>query len=391
MNSIARQIVGAIGSVTQGGAQLHIPEISGNELQYAKECLDTGWISATGGKYIEMFETQLTAHTGASFAITTVTGTAALHACLILSGVKADDEVICPAFTFVATANAVAMAGAVPHFADITPQSLGLDADKLAAHLAAIAIRKNGETINRETGRRISAIVCMHTFGHVCDVKALASVCGEWNIELIEDAAESLGSTLDGRHAGTFSRFSALSFNGNKIVTTGGGGAILAADREAADQARHLTTTARLPHRWEYDHDIAGFNYRMPNINAAIGAAQIERLERYVTEKRNLQSKYNAVFAPLDGVELFEEPDGRRSNYWLATLVLDPGHAHERDEILQQTNDAGLGCRPAWKPMHLLAPYADCPRMGLPVTEDMYGRIINIPSSPVLGREVKIS
>lgn len=391
MSEFAAELVDTICGVTRGKAQLHIPEISGNEWINVKECLDTTWISATGGKYISQFEELLTAHTGASFAITTVTGTAALHACLILAGVNDGDEIICPAFTFVATANAVKMAGAIPHFAEIDRNSLGIDAGKLSAHLSKIAIRRDGKTINRESGRTISALVCMHTFGHICDVEALASICEEWNIELVEDAAESLGSTYQGRHAGTFSRYSALSFNGNKIITTGGGGAILAADEEAANRARHITTTARLPHRWEYDHDLVGFNYRMPNINAAIGAAQIERLEQYLNEKRHLQSLYRAAFADLDDVDLFEEPEGRRSNYWLATLILSPNRATERDWILEHTNDAGLGCRPAWKPMHLLAPYRDSPRMELPVTEEMYGRIINVPSSPVLGRITEVA
>jgi perosamine synthetase len=391
MTEFAAELVDVICEVTRGKAQLHIPEISGNEWINVKECLDTSWISATGGKYISQFEELLVAHTGASFAITTVTGTAALHACLILAGVSGGDEVICPAFTFVATANAVKMTGAIPHFADIDRTSLGIDATKLSEHLSKIAIRRDGKTINRESGRPISAIVCMHTFGHICDVEALASICDEWKIELVEDAAESLGSTFNGKHAGTFSRLSALSFNGNKIITTGGGGAILAADEEAADRARHLTTTARLPHRWEYDHDLVGFNYRMPNINAAIGAAQIERLEQYLGEKRHLQSMYKAAFADIDGVDLFEEPKGCRSNYWLATLVLSPGRTGERDRILERTNDAGLGCRPAWRPMHLLAPFLDSPRMELPVTEEMYGRIINIPSSPILGRKTEVA
>jgi perosamine synthetase len=250
MSEFTAELVDAIHGVTRGQAQLHIPEISGNEWTYVKECLDTSWISATGGKYIEKFEQLLVAHTGASFAITTVTGTTALHACLILAGVRAGDEVICPAFTFVATANAATMAGAIPHFADIDRITLGLDPVKLSEHLSKVAIRRDGETVNRDSGRRISAVICMHTFGHICDVEALSAICDEWKIELVEDAAESLGSKLNGKHAGTFSRFSALSFNGNKIVTTGGGGAILAADEAAADRARHLTTTARLPHRW---------------------------------------------------------------------------------------------------------------------------------------------
>ena len=386
MSEFTAELVDAIHGVTRGQAQLHIPEISGNEWTYVKECLDTSWISATGGKYIEKFEQLLVAHTGASFAITTVTGTTALHACLILAGVRAGDEVICPAFTFVATANAATMAGAIPHFADIDRITLGLDPVKLSEHLSKVAIRRDGETVNRDSGRRISAVICMHTFGHICDVEALSAICDEWKIELVEDAAESLGSKLNGKHAGTFSRFSALSFNGNKIVTTGGGGAILAADEAAADRARHLTTTARLPHRWEYDHDLAGFNYRMPNINAAIGAAQMERLDQYLEEKRHLQALYRDAFAEFDDGELFEETDRCRANYWLATLVLGPDRTAERDGILERANDAGLGCRPAWKPMHRLAPYLNNPRMDLPVTEEMYGCIINIPSSPVLGR-----
>lgn len=387
MSAFADRFLQCLNNVAGSRAPLHVPEIAGNEWSYVKECLDTGWISTAGGKYIDQFESGLAEATGTPFVITTMTGSAALHACLHLAGVCPGDEVICPAFTFAATANAISHMGAIPHFADIDYATLGLSPNRLAEYLDQIAVRREGEIFNRETNSRISAVVCMHTFGHVCDVEGLSTVCEEWNVDLIEDAAESLGSTLNDRHAGTFSRFSALSFNGNKIVSTGGGGAIFAGDSAAAERARHLTSTAKRPHRWEYDHDVIGFNYRMPNINAALGAAQLERLPQFVSEKRRLQTLYQDAFSDLNGIEIFEEAPGRQSNYWLITAILTPECSAQRDHLLELTNDAGLATRPAWRPLHLSAPYHEAPRMELPVTEDLYGRVLNVPSSPVLGRE----
>ena len=373
-------VLHAMSAVAGGPAPLHAPEISGNEWQYVKECLDTEWVS-TAGAYVGRFEDMLTEFTGAGHAIATVNGTAALHACLLLAGVKPGDEVIVPALTFVATANAVFYAGAVPHFADAEEATLGLDPAKLDAHLETIAKTTPGGLINKATGRRISAVVCVHTFGHACDLDGLMAVCGRYGLPLIEDAAESLGSYYKDRHTGTVGLLSALSFNGNKIVTTGGGGAILTNDPKLADKARHLTTTAKQAHPWEFIHDEVGFNYRMPNVNAAIGCGQMEQLPRFLEQKRRLADMYRETLAGVEGIRFFDEPAQRRSNYWLNVLLMDNPDIGVRDDILKTLNHAGLMSRPAWRLMHQLEMYTDCPRMDLSLAEDLYARLINVPSS----------
>ncbi len=377
------RVVEALASVVPAPAALHEPEIAGREWEYVKECLDTGWVS-TAGAYVERFESMLSDVTGAAHAVATVTGTAALHAALALAGVEAGDEVIVPALTFVATANAVAYLGARPHFADSEEKTLGLDAAKLAHHLERNTKIEGGRRVNAETGRPIRAVVCMHTFGHPVDLDALTEVCRRFGLVLVEDAAESLGSTYKGRHTGTWGRLSVLSFNGNKTVTTGGGGAILTNDGDLARAARHLTTTAKMPHAWEFVHDQVGFNYRMPNVNAAIGCAQLERLDDFVARKRRLAQAYQAALDGIAGVRVFTEPDFARSNYWLNLLLLDPEVAHCRDALLALCHERGLGARPAWTPMHRLAMYAGDARMDLTVADDLYARLVNLPSSPRL-------
>ena len=280
-------VVKALASVVRPPAALHEPEIAGNEWTYVKECLDTGWVSSVGS-YVDRFEAMIAEQTGAKHAIATVNGTAALHACYTLAGVKAGDEVIVPTLTFVGTANAVAYLGAAPHFADSDERTLGLDPVSLEEHLSDIAEVRDGACVNRISGRPIKAVVAVHLYGHPADLDALAAVCRRFDLTLIEDAAESIGSYYKGRHTGNHGRLAALSFNGNKIVTTGGGGAILTNDDALAAIAKHLTTTAKRPHAWAYDHDRVGFNYRMPNINAAMGCAQLERLEDMLERKRTL-------------------------------------------------------------------------------------------------------
>ena len=379
----AAAVVKALASVARPPAALHEPEIAGNEWTYVKECLDTGWVSSVGS-YVDRFETMIAEQTGAKHAVATVNGTAALHACYVLAGVEAGDEVIVPSLTFVGTANAVAYLGAIPHFADSEEQTLGLDAAKLEKHLNETAEITSGRCVNRLTGRPIKAAVVVHLFGHPANLDALNSVCRRFGIGLIEDAAESLGSYYKGRHTGNDGRLAALSFNGNKIVTTGGGGAILTNDDALATAAKHLTTTAKRPHAWAYDHDRVGFNYRMPNINAAMGCAQLERLEDMLERKRVLAERYRQAFVGMPGIGVFSEPADCRSNFWLNTLVLEGADAALRDAILEESGAAGLMCRPAWTPMHRLPMYEDCPRMDLGVAEDLYERIINVPSSPAL-------
>lgn len=364
----------------EGSHALHEPRFQGNEQIYVHECIASTFVSSVG-QYVDRFERELAAYTGARRAVALVNGTAALQVALKLAGVEAGDEVLVPALTFVATANAVHYLGATPHFVDSSPDTLGLDPVALKGWLKHIGERTSEGTRNRETGRRIRAMVPMHTFGHPCDLDGLLALAQDYQLQLVEDAAESLGSFYHGRHTGTFGLLGTLSFNGNKTITTGGGGAILTNDERLAGQAKYLTTTAKKPHRWEYVHDEVGYNFRMPNLNAALGCAQLEQLPDFLASKRRLTERYLQVFADVPQVRLMTEPTGCRSNYWLQTLLLDEAVADQRDPILEATNDVGLMTRPAWVLMHYLPAYQHCPRAPLPVAESLARRIINIPSS----------
>jgi perosamine synthetase len=368
----------------RGAVALHEPSFSGNELAYVKECIDTGWISSVG-KFVDRFEEQLAAYTGTQRAVAVVNGTAALHMSLLLVGVKPGDEVLVPSLTFVATANAVVYCGATPHFVDSDLKTLGMDPIKLDAHLRRIADIRHDGCWNRETGKPIRAMVPMHTFGHPVDLDALAELSERYGITLVEDAAESLGSFYRERHTGNWGRVSILSFNGNKTITTGGGGAILTNDEELGRKAKHLTTTARVSHPWELSHDQVGYNYRMPNINAALGCAQLEQLPVFLQRKRDLAQRYRKAFDGIRGIVFFSEPEHARSNYWLNALLLDEAEAGQRDPLLELTNKNGIQTRPAWTLIHKLPMYQVCPRMDLSTAESIARRLINIPSSAVLG------
>jgi len=363
---------------------LHEPEFRGREWEYLKECLDSGWVSS-GGSYVDRFERDLAAFTGSACAVATSNGTSALHICLLLARVKPGDEVLVPTLTFVATANAVSYVGAVPHFVDSEAISLGVDAAKLEAHLRDTAHIVDGVCVNQRTGAPIRALVVMHVFGHPADLDALADVARRWHLVLIEDAAESLGSVYHGRHTGNIGLLSALSFNGNKVVTTGGGGAVLTNDAAIGRHAKHLTTTARTSAGWGFVHDEVGYNYRLPNINAALGCAQLERLPSMLERKRALAARYDRAFADVDGVRFLREPPGTSSNYWLNTVVLDTAHAARRDDVLGILNDAGYMARPVWTLMHKLPMYRASPRMDLTLAEQLESRIVNLPSSASLG------
>lgn len=365
---------------------LHEPTFSGNEWQYLRECLDSTFVSSVG-KFVDRFEADLARYTGARYAVAVVNGTAALHVALRLAGVGAGDEVLLQPLTFIATANAVAYCGATPHFVDCELSTLGIDVARLRDYLQANTFQTDGNCVNRNTGRMIRAIVPMHTFGHPSDLDGLLALSRDFNIALVEDAAESLGSYYHGRHTGTFGLLGTLSFNGNKTITTGGGGAILTNDEALAKRAKHLTTTAKLPHAWEYRHDEVGYNYRMPNLNAALGCAQLEQLPELLALKRQLHLRYTQAFASMPGVSVFGEPANCRSNYWLQALLLDETSAGARDAILAATNGAGVMTRPAWTLMHELPMFARCPRMDLRVAQSLARRLINIPSSPMLVRD----
>jgi perosamine synthetase len=384
--SLTKNIVGAIrGVIGNGSASLHEPTFQGNEWLYLKECLDSTYVSSTG-KFVDRFESDLCAYTGAKFAVAVVNGTSALHIALKLSGVIAGDEVLIPSLTFVATANAVAYLGAIPHFVDSEERTLGIDSEKLRNYLLTHTEKSSGLCVNKQSGKVIRALVPMHTFGHPSDVETLLAIAEEFNLVMVEDAAESLGSFFGGRHTGTFGRLGVVSFNGNKTITTGGGGAILTDDPKLARRAKHLTTTAKVPHAWEFNHDELGFNFRMPNLNAALGCAQLEQLDAKIAAKRELFSRYKKAFLNVKGVQLFNEPPNSRSNYWLQTLLLTEEHSLLRDEILQITNNLGIMTRPSWTLMNQLTHYKDAPKMDLTSAISLSRRIINIPSSPKLIR-----
>ncbi len=366
-------------------AALHEPVFEGSEGKYLQECLDSTFVSSVG-KFVDELERKLEAYTGAPRAVVVVNGTAALQISLVLSGVEPNDEVLMPSLTFVATANAALYCGAVPHFVDVSAQSLGIDPKKLVEHLDRVAEKRTDGTFNKESGKRIKALVPMHAFGFPAEMPELIAAAKKWNLAIVEDAAESLGSFIGGKHTGTSAPLSAISFNGNKICTTGGGGAILAQDPAVGARAKHLTTTAKAPSQnGHFLHDEMGYNFRMPNLNAALGCAQMEALPDFLVKKRHLATCYRETFADFVGGQFFWERAGTQANFWLNTLILNPEQASSRDEILQKAQEAGLGLRPVWTPMHQLPFLSQYPRSDLSVTNDLAARILNLPSSAFLG------
>ena len=387
MNQICERLLAVLEEVIPAGGpkSLHEPEFAGNEWNYLKQCLDTGWVSSVG-KFVDEFEIRLAQFTGAKHAVAIVNGTAALEVIVRLAGVNGGDEVLVPAVTFVASANAVAHCGAIPHFVDSEESTLGLDADALHAHLARIAERSAGGWRNNVTGRRLAAILPVHVLGHPAQMERILEVAAAYDLPVIEDAAESLGSTLNGKHTGTFGLAGALSFNGNKIVTTGGGGAIITDDTALARRAKHLTTTAKRAHPWEFFHDEVAFNYRLPNLNAALGCAQLERLPDMLARKRGLARRYRARLAQTTGLEFIDEPASSRSNFWLNAVRADLANMAERNLVLDRLLAAGYQCRPIWTLLHRLPMYQDCPRAPLPVGERLEASVIKLPSSAALAR-----
>jgi perosamine synthetase len=362
---------------------LHEPVFGGNEKAYLSDCVESGWVSSAGS-YVEKVEDSLKSITKVKNAVAVVNGTSALHMCLILAGVKGLDEVLVPAFTFVATANSVSYCGATPHFVDSEKSTLGVDPIKLDNYLSEISSVKNGHCINKKTGNIIRALVVMHTFGHPARLDELLQVCQRYSIELIEDAAEAIGSEYKGRHVGQHGLLSAFSFNGNKTVTAGGGGAILTNNKELAFQARHLTTTARVLGSNEFIHDAVGYNYRMPNINAALLLGQLECLDSTLLNKRKLVARYKEYLKDFTFGELYLEPQNCLSNYWLNALMLKENCELEIGTFLAALNNLGIGARPAWRLMHLLPMYLNCQKMDLSCAENLAKRIVCLPSSSFL-------
>ncbi|MEM9366196.1 MAG: LegC family aminotransferase [Planctomycetota bacterium] len=359
---------------------LHEPNLTELEQRYVHDCVASGWVSSVG-KYVDRLEREIADYTGSRFAIATVNGTSALHVALLLAGVRAGDEVLCPALSFVATANAIRYCGACPHFVDSEHRTLGVDAVKLRDHLETATQMEDGSCVNRLTGRRIAALVPMHTLGHAADLGGLQEVCDAFGLPMVEDAAESLGTYLGNQHTGTFGLASAISFNGNKIMTTGGGGMILTQDERLAKRAKHLTTTAKRPHRWEFVHDEVGYNYRMPNLNAALGCAQLERLDEFLRRKRGLAERYAHAFSQCSGAHWVQEWEGESANHWVNAIRV-PDH---RDAVLQRSHEAGWQARPLWNCLHSLSIFADCPRMDLTVSECLVETTVCLPSSVKLG------
>ncbi len=381
-----KRIIAAIKTVIPSDkipAALHEPWFNGNEKAYLNDCIDSTYVSYSG-KYVDRFESMIYDFTGVKSAVAVVNGTAALHIALKLAGVEHEDEVLVPALTFVATANAVTYCQAIPHFVDSEERTLGLDPLKLKNYLKDMAKTSTNGCINKLTGRRIKAVIPMHTFGHPVDIDPLVDLCKEYKITIIEDAAESLGSYYKGMHTGNQGRLSILSFNGNKTITTGGGGAILTNDTSLGKKAKHITATAKMLHSWEYIHDEIGYNYRLPNINAALGCAQMEQLPKFLVNKRRLSESYQNAFQGIDGMSFFTEPAFAKSNYWLNALLIEDAFLHKREELLEETNNNGIMTRPAWTLLNELSMFKDCPKMNLDCSEKLAKRIVNIPSSSFL-------
>ena len=365
-----------INGMPQGYLPLHAPVFRGAEREYVLDAIDSTYVSSVGA-YVDRFERMLEESTGAARAVVCVNGTAALEMCLILAGVKTGDLVLTQAISFVATANAAAHLGAEPVFLDIDPDTLGLSPKALAAFLQAYCEPVSGGCRHKATGKRVAACVPMHTFGLPCRIESLAEICEAWDIPLVEDAAEAVGSTVSGRHCGTFGILGALSFNGNKIITTGGGGAILTNDAALGKRAKHLTTTAKVPHKWLYQHDHVGWNFRMPNLNAAMGCAQLEMLPDFLQEKRARAAAYAQLFANSDW-QFIPETEGSVSNYWLCAVLAR--NRAERDAFLEASNAAGVMTRPVWEPLHTLPMYRGCIQDALAVTTEISDRLVNLPS-----------
>ncbi|MBT3398512.1 MAG: LegC family aminotransferase [Rhodospirillaceae bacterium] len=388
-DTIAQDVLARVDAILPqagGPHPLHAPEIDGNAWDYVKDCLDTGWVSSVGA-WVDRFEDMLADITGARHAIATINGTAALHAALLTAGVKSGDEVLVPSFTFVATANAISYCGASPNFVDCEATGLGIDPIALEEYLDRIGEVHGDILINRQTGAVIRAMVPVHCYGHPADMRALCEIADRYHLIIVEDAAESLGSTIGGMHMGRFERIGAFSFNDNKTITTGGGGALITDDDLLARRLRHLTTTARVNDGADLVHDMIGYNYRLPNINAALGCAQLETLDQKLAAKRDLAARYRETFADADGVRYVSSPPWGESNNWLCGILFDK--ARTRDLALTSLNAAGYQSRPFWAPLHSMKMYADGPRAPLPITDRLSACGLTLPSGAGLKGEIK--
>lgn len=357
---------------------LHAPVFIGNEKKYLEECIHSSYVSSVGS-FVDTFERMIEDYTGTQKAVVCVNGTNALYLALHICGVKQEHEVLTQAFTFIATCNAIAYTGAQPVFIDIDADTLGMSPTALRKWLETHTHMVKGACVNTSTGKIIKACVPMHTFGHPVKINQIIQICNEFCIDVIEDAAESLGSFYKNKHTGTFGKIGILSFNGNKTITTGGGGMLLCNDADIGVIAKHLSTQAKVPHAWEFTHDAIGFNYRMPNINAALGCAQMENLAMYIANKRETAHAYKTFFETIPDITFFSEPNDCKSNYWLHAILF--ANATYQKEFLEYSNKNGVMTRPAWTLMNRLPMFAHCQTDGLSVSNDIEKRLVNIPSS----------
>ena len=362
---------------TKNFIALHEPKFVGNEKKYLNECIDSTFVSSVG-KFVDEFEEKIANYTGVKYAIATSNGTSALHISLLLANVERNNEVITQPLNFVATCNAISYCSAQPIFIDVDRDTMGLSPSALKEFLENNTSIKNQQCINNKTGRVIKACVPMHTFGHPCRIDELKEICDKYHVFLIEDAAESVGSTYKGKHTGTFGKVGVMSFNGNKIITAGGGGCIITNDKTLAKKAKHLTTTAKVSHKWNFDHDMIGYNYRMPNLNAALLVAQLENLDKFINSKRRLANEYEAFFNSTNYV-FVKEPMESKSNYWLNSILLK--NKQQRDEFLNETNSKNVMTRPIWTLMNKLSMFEQAQRGDLTNAEWLEERLVNIPSS----------
>ena len=365
---------------TKKNIPLHEPKFIGNEKKYLNQCIDTTFVSSVG-KFVDQFEEKIAKYTGAKYAIATTNGTSAIHISLILAGVEEDNEVITQPLNFVASCNAISYCNAEPIFIDVDRDTMGLSPSALKSFLDKNTTVKNKQCINNKTNKIIKACLPMHSYGHPCRIDEIKKICDEYYIFLIEDAAESVGSFYKNKHTGTFGELGAMSFNGNKIITAGGGGCIITNNEILAKKAKHLTTTAKVSHKWDYNHNMVGYNYRMPNLNAALLVAQLEKLSDFITIKRNLANKYETFFKDTD-YNFFKEPKNSKSNYWLNSIILKD--KHQRDKFLEETNFNGVMTRPIWILMNKLPMFKGAQCDDLKNSEWLDERVVNIPSSATL-------
>ena len=385
INLITKSIKKLLG---KGPHSLHEPSMGKKEIKYISNTIKKNFVS-TKGVYVHKFEKQIKNYTKTKYVSSTINGTQAIFIALKALGVKHNEEVLVPSLTFVGTVNAISYLGAEPHFIDSNIKDFGIDCRKLENYLKKIIVFKNNKSINKKTGRIIKAIIPVHVFGHPCDIENIVKLAKKFKLKILEDAAECLGSFYKKKHLGTFGDAGCLSFNGNKIITTGGGGAVLSKSKKLNDKINHLISTAKIDHKWEYIHDEIGYNFKLPSLNAALGLAQISKLKYFLKFKRELFYRYNNIFSNIEGIKLFKENKNSKSNYWLQTLILDHKNIASKNNLIKAAHNSKIFMRPAWKLISELGPYKKKQKMNLEGAREIYNRVINLPSSQSLIGKIK--